>query len=296
MIATLPLLRCPQCHGELELSTERAVCSTGHGYRVEGKTVNFLGATREKFHDQPFDHSAETSGIAFRTDNYLIPWLRRYFGEDISRLRVLEDGAGGGAQIEAYLKHGVDAHGIDPGPRSELWSRTRASGRCHVADGTQLPFADCTFDAVTSSGVLEHVGEPRTVPQMDPCQSAYMREIVRVLRPGGVALVAHPNGANPVDFWHAERGSARLHRPYEKWMPDIYQVRRWVRSSTIAAEVRFLSPHGYLSFERVRRYWYGRLLATGMQRLFAAMEPVPFLARTWINPWLVTEIRRVDGA
>jgi len=44
-----------------------------------------------------------------------------------------------------------------------------------VTDGTGLPFADETFDAVLSEAVLEHVPDPQ----------AYMAELVRVLKPGG---------------------------------------------------------------------------------------------------------------
>jgi SAM-dependent methyltransferase len=50
------------------------------------------------------------------------------------------------------------------------------------ADITTLPFADESFDAVLCSHVLEHVEDDR----------AAMRELVRVLRPGGWALVMVP--------------------------------------------------------------------------------------------------------
>jgi SAM-dependent methyltransferase len=51
-----------------------------------------------------------------------------------------------------------------------------------LADGAQLPFPAATFDSVLCTQVLEHVPEPITV----------LREIARVLRPGGVALVTVP--------------------------------------------------------------------------------------------------------
>ena len=44
-----------------------------------------------------------------------------------------------------------------------------------VTDGRALPFADDTFDAILSEAVLEHVRDP----------DEYMRELVRVLKPGG---------------------------------------------------------------------------------------------------------------
>jgi SAM-dependent methyltransferase len=61
-------------------------------------------------------------------------------------------------------------------------------------DGT-VPAADASFDAVLSTQVLEHVADPEV----------YLRECLRVLRPGGRLLLSthgimvyHPD---PVDYW-----------------------------------------------------------------------------------------------
>ncbi len=51
-----------------------------------------------------------------------------------------------------------------------------------AVDITAMPFADASFDAVVCSHVLEHVGDDR----------AAMRELRRVLRPGGWAAVMVP--------------------------------------------------------------------------------------------------------
>lgn len=64
-----------------------------------------------------------------------------------------------------------------------------------VSPAGTLPLEDESFDAVLSTQVLEHVGEPST----------YVGECFRVLRPGGRLLlsthgimVLHPD---PVDYW-----------------------------------------------------------------------------------------------
>jgi SAM-dependent methyltransferase len=49
-------------------------------------------------------------------------------------------------------------------------------------DGGQFPFADDTFDAVLCNQVLEHIFEPKE----------FLREILRVLKPGGRLLLTVP--------------------------------------------------------------------------------------------------------
>jgi ubiquinone/menaquinone biosynthesis C-methylase UbiE len=48
-----------------------------------------------------------------------------------------------------------------------------------AADLTRLPYADATFDAVVCGWVLEHLPDPRPG----------LRELARVLRPGGQLLL-----------------------------------------------------------------------------------------------------------
>jgi SAM-dependent methyltransferase len=63
-------------------------------------------------------------------------------------------------------------------------ARANGIARCEVAAarGERLPFAPRSFDRVHLSQVLEHVHRPDDV----------LREVARVLRPGGTALIAVP--------------------------------------------------------------------------------------------------------
>jgi SAM-dependent methyltransferase len=64
--------------------------------------------------------------------------------------------------------------------------------RAVQASGTELPFADGTFDLVYCVAVLHHVAEPGAV-------RATLREMVRVTRPGGRVLIWDHNPRNP--YW-----------------------------------------------------------------------------------------------
>jgi ubiquinone/menaquinone biosynthesis C-methylase UbiE len=57
-----------------------------------------------------------------------------------------------------------------------------------VGDGSRLPFDDGSFDLVTANMVLEHLPNP----------AAVLREVARVLRPGGELVCVTPNLGHPV--------------------------------------------------------------------------------------------------
>lgn len=62
-------------------------------------------------------------------------------------------------------------------------ARVQGSFECFVADACALPFADRSLDLVTCQTLLIHLAEPR----------AALREMRRVLRPGGKVLLSEPN-------------------------------------------------------------------------------------------------------
>ena len=59
-------------------------------------------------------------------------------------------------------------------------------------------------------------------------------------------------------------------------------------------DVESVSPHRLLAFERIRAWWYGRLLTGVMGAWLAALRlrPLRFLARSPMNPFLVVLLRK----
>jgi SAM-dependent methyltransferase len=83
-----------------------------------------------------------------------------------------------------------------------------------------LPFADGEFDAVFSIGVLEHVRET------GGSEAGSLREIHRILRPGGTFLCAHlPNRLSWNEFVTRFLLPSRFHHRYRFRRRDI--VRLW---------------------------------------------------------------------
>jgi SAM-dependent methyltransferase len=94
---------------------------------------------------------------------------------------VLEVGFGAGASLPAYPAAGVrEIVAIDPNPGMIRRARRHASSSAHPvrllrASGGALPFPDARFDTVVTQWTLCTVPDPE----------AALREIRRVLRPGG---------------------------------------------------------------------------------------------------------------
>ena len=105
------------------------------------------------------------------------------------RSRVLDLGCGRGGVLELFWRDVEFAAGLDPD--SPSLAEHRAPGMPVLRGvGERLPFAAGSFDLVVCLWVLEHVKEPALV----------LREVRRVLRPGGHFVFLTPNLRNPLLF------------------------------------------------------------------------------------------------
>jgi SAM-dependent methyltransferase len=164
----------------------------------------------QEFHDRQARDRAVTftsqpSRLRFRDADYLDhePWVRPAI-ERLGDLRdqpVLDLGCGHGMAAVVLARRGavVTACDLSAGYVAEARARARANEAdicCLQADGHRLPFADESFTAVWGHAIIHH---------LDIATAA--RELRRVLRPGGIAVLCEPWGGNPI---------ARLAR---RWLP-----------------------------------------------------------------------------
>jgi len=104
--------------------------------------------------------------------------------EEFTGKLVLDAGAGAGDQSDYLLRQGAEVVSFDLSSSIEVVARKlrMRSGWVGVqGDILHLPFADNCFDIVYCEGVLQHTRD----------SAAAVRELCRVLRPGGRILATH---------------------------------------------------------------------------------------------------------
>lgn len=154
-------------------------------------------------------HSLQAGEFAERyraTDNYrscfaysrmrLDALLDRYLPASGEGLRLLDVGCGTGNHMARMRERGFEVAGIDGSDKMLEHARSLNPGAEILhADVDAIPFPDRSFDFVLCIEVL------RYLPDSSPC----IREIARVLRPGGVCLATAAPAFNLNGYWLINR-------------------------------------------------------------------------------------------
>ena len=121
-------------------------------------------------------------------------WHRYHFALPIVAGRdVLDIACGEGYGSALLARRAARVTGADIAPTAIAHARARYASRSNLyfreADCAALPFADASFDVVVSFETLEHI----------EAQEAFLDEVRRVLRPGGIVVLSCPNKAEYSD-------------------------------------------------------------------------------------------------
>lgn len=161
------------------------------------------------FHDRQAQERAEKLSpchLRFSDEDYLDheSWIRPAIAKlgDLADKELLDYGCGHGMASVVFARSGARVTGFDlsAGYVAEAERRTKMNeveAKFVVANAEELPFPDASFDCVWGHAILHHVDLERAGA-----------ELVRILKPGGVAVFCEPWGGNPfLEF-------ARRYLPY----------------------------------------------------------------------------------
>lgn len=160
--------------------------------------------------------------------------------------QVLENGCGVGMYVEKMTELGANVTGLEYDFERAGDAKVNSEKIVNAA-GEFLPLPSGTFDLILSHEVIEHVQDDQLA----------IREMVRVLKVGGRAVIFCPNRGYPVEthgiFW---KGNYYFgNKPFVNYLP-----RKW--RDKLAPHVRVYSRHD-------------------LQKLFDGL-PVKFIERTII--------------
>lgn len=180
--------------------------------------------------------------------------------------RWLDYGCAEGGYVSALLSNGASAVvGVDvlEGRVKEAKERQIPSATFCAFDGVRLDFPDNSFDGAFVNEVLEHVAD----------EHASLRDIYRVLRPGGHLVLISPNRWFPIEGHTVTIGSRSFDpAPLIPWLPERL-TRRWT-------EARNYWPHQLVGYVRSAGF-----SITEVGYIWPVFEQYPWLPRPVISAY-----------
>jgi ubiquinone/menaquinone biosynthesis C-methylase UbiE len=109
----------------------------------------------------------------------IIALLKKYM-HPTNNLKIADIGCGTGKNLEEFSRFG-HVTGVDQSPEALKFCKIRGLSDLVEASVEKLPLRDNEYDAITLLDVLEHIDEHPS-----------LREIFRILKPGGILIVTVP--------------------------------------------------------------------------------------------------------
>ena len=144
--------------------------------------------------------------------------------------RVLDIGCGVGQVVNRLTQAGYESYGVDVS-QPNLERARKISERCQLYDGKQLPFPDSHFTSAGALNVLEHVDEPE----------AFIRELARVVEPGGRVLLSSPNFLRVLGFRDYHPHMRGLANKWHNWK-RLREKRRLMKTAPQSVRFDRLTP------------------------------------------------------
>ena len=176
-------------------------------------------------------------------------------------LKWIDIGCGNGAFTEVLIARCAPAAvtGVDPSEGQLAYARARPGAKraeFRVADAQALPFPDNSFDAATMALVIVFIPDPRMAA----------RELVRVVRPGGVVATyvwEFPDGFPPAPLAAAMKdlGLAPPERPNVQASARGAMQAIWKEAGLTAIETEVIRIR--VSFSSFDDFWDSNTVPVG---------------------------------
>jgi 2-polyprenyl-3-methyl-5-hydroxy-6-metoxy-1,4-benzoquinol methylase len=190
-------------------------------------------------------------------------------GTDLHGLQFLDAGCGTGLFSAMAVERGATVTSLDVGEALLARVAEKCDSTRVVGDLAALPFADASFDIVMSTEVIEHLAQP-----VDG-----VRELVRVLRPGGRLVLTTPNRTWLPAIRLANVLKLRPYEGLENWVSRT-QLRSWLEALGLTIErlegfnlVPFVHPSLYGLNDRLDAAAAGPAGAAAINTLVVARQP-----------------------
>ncbi len=170
-------------------------CACGMTYvdpRPDGPTLASMYAD-ESYYTEGYNLGVETENYFDRRDELVAQYERT--ARDLAREiggtgDLFELGAAGGFFLEGARRAGFRVRGVELSPPAAAYAREKLGLDVFEGDLAQAPYAPGSFDVAYADNVLEHTTDPRGV----------LKELHRLLRPGGRIVVIVPSYVNSIYF------------------------------------------------------------------------------------------------
>jgi len=270
---------------EIEHSDFRRSIVRGHEYRTDasvGETRSDLVA-REEEYDRHFSnmkfYAITRSSNQYRDGRLLA---------DIRGRTVLDYCCGNGevaiqmARAGALKVYGIDISSVAIENAKQLAAAEGVAGQCsfEVRDAESTGFPDAHFDIIHEYGALHHL----------ELMSA-LRELARVLKPGGRVVCTEALRHNPLIHWYRCR-TPHLRTQWETdhilGVPELCRAREFF----VDVEVRFFHLAALMAVP-FRRQPFFRPLLTCLEVVDGVLLRVPYVQRwAWIAVAILGDPRR----
>jgi SAM-dependent methyltransferase len=135
------------------------------------------------------------------------------------KIKILDAGCGTGSNIIFFNQYGK-TYGTDISPIATKFCRIRGIKNVITSDVSKLPYKDRFFDLVSCMDVLEHIEN----------EDKAIREIYRILKPGGLVLLTVP--ALPFIFSKHDKAQGHFRRYNIKHLRQILTSAGFVEERT----------------------------------------------------------------